>query len=115
MTGMAAQMPPSWLLISILFSNIRLTPALAVTLHEAALDLHRRRAGARAVAGDLATGRVRSLGRSMSLGAIAGPAFEADLETERGKGRVRFLLTRVGIELAGAAPRSPPKRPRYLN
>mgnify|MGYP003519625280 CR=1 FL=1 len=37
----------------------------------------------------------------IALGAIAGPAFEAKLETERGSGTVRYLLTRQGLELAG--------------
>ncbi len=104
---MASAPPPYWVLISVLFSSLPLTPALAMTLHEAALDLHRSGAGAKTVAGDILTGKVRNLRKSLVLGAISGPAFEADLETERGKGMVRFLLTRQGLELM--APKRPPR------
>ena len=37
----------------------------------------------------------------MQLGAISGPAFEAKLETRRGSGTVRYLLTRQGLDLLG--------------
>jgi len=113
--AMPTQPPPYWILLSILFSNVKLTPALAMTLHQAALDLYRSGAGARDVAGDIVSGRVRNLGKSMALGAITGPAFEADLETARGKGRVSFLLTRQGLELLGRQKPEPRKRREYLN
>jgi len=113
--GMAEQPPPAWLLISVLFSSLPLTPALAVTLHQTAYDLYRRDAGAMPVAGDMVTGRVLNLRKDMLLGTIAGPAFEAELETERGAGRVRFLLTRQGIDLMNEREPQPPARPRYLN
>jgi hypothetical protein len=32
------------------------------------------------------------------LGAFSGPAFEARIETERGPGLVRFLITREGLQ-----------------
>jgi hypothetical protein len=99
----------SWLLISVLFSTVSLTPALAATLHEAALELLRRDAGMTPVAGDVMQGRVVNLKREMLLGTIGGPAFEADLETARGAGKVRFLLTREGLEAADP-PRSAPRR-----
>ena len=107
---MAAQAPPYWLLISVLFSSVRLTPALALTLHEAAYDLYSRDSGVGRVAGDLVSGRVLNLRKDMLLGTISGPAFEAELETERGPGKVRFLLTRQGLELIAA--RSPRKSAR---
>lgn len=113
--SMASESPPYWILISILFSDVPLTPALAMTLHQAALDLYRSGDGAREVSGDVVSGRVRNLGKSMALGAITGPAFEADLETARGKGRVSFLLTRQGIELLGRERPEPRKRREYLN
>jgi hypothetical protein len=115
---MAEQQPPYWLLISVLFSSVRLTPALAMTLHEAAFDLYERDEGAGNVAGDLVTGKVRNLRKDMLLGTIAGPAFEAELETERGAGKVRFLLTRQGLELMKArrpARRGRPRKAQYLN
>jgi hypothetical protein len=104
----------AWRLISVLFSSVPLTPALAGTLHEAALDLLRRDAGMTPVAGDLAHGRVVNLKKDLLLGTLAGPAFEAQLETERGAGKVRFLLTRDALEIAGVEPvtaRGPVRRP----
>ncbi len=112
------QPPPTWLLISVLFSSVPLTAALAATLHQAAYDLYRTDGAAAPVAGDVVSGRVRNLRKEMLLGTIGGPAFEAELETERGPGKVRFLLTRDGIELMrGSAPAAAPakKRPQYLN
>lgn len=112
--AMGSPPPPYGVLLSILFSNVPLTPALAMTLHQAALDLYRTGDGIRNVSGEVMSGRVRNLGKSMALGAIAGPAFEADLETARGKGRVSFLLTRQGLELADREKPAPRKR-QYLN
>lgn len=112
---MAEQPPPAWLLISVLFSSLPLTPALAATLHQAAYDLYRRDGGAAPVAGDLVSGRVLNLRKDMLLGTIGGPAFEAELETERGQGKVRFLLTRDGIELMkGREPPATRSRRRQL-
>jgi len=114
---MAEQPPPAWLLISVLFSSVPLTAALAATLHETAYDLYSRDAVAKSMGGDVASGRVHNLRKEMLLGTIGGPAFEAELETERGSARVRFLLTRQGIELmdelklqAEAA-----RKPEFLN
>ncbi|CAM3657773.1 hypothetical protein G4177_20930 [Corallococcus sp. ZKHCc1 1396] len=112
---MAEQTPPYWLLISVLFSSQPLTPALAMTLHEAAYDLYSRGEGSREVAGDLLSGRVTNLRKDMALGGIAGPAFEAEIETERGSGTVRFMLTRQGLEMMKAQPPASPARPKYLN
>lgn len=111
------QPPPAWLLISVLFSSIPLTAALAALLYQAALELHREGGSVTPVAGDVVTGRVRSLGKDMLLGTIGGPAFEAEIETARGPGKVRFLLTREGIESVKAAPKATPrlKRKTYLN
>jgi len=114
---MAEQSPPYWVLISVLFSSQPLTPALAMTLHQAAYELYRRGDAEQPVAGDLLTGRVRNLRQDVQIGALTGPAFEAEIETERGSGTVRFLLTRQGLELMKEQPSEPlaPPRPRYLN
>jgi hypothetical protein len=111
------QPPPTWLLISVLFSSIPLTSALAALLYQAAFELHSGGGAVTPVAGDVVTGRVRSLGKDMLLGTIGGPAFEAELETERGSGKVRFLLTREGLESVRATPPAAPagKRKTYLN
>jgi hypothetical protein len=112
-----AQDTPYWHLISVLFSSLRLTPSLAMTLHQAAYDLYRSDGAATPVAGDILQGRVTNLRKDMLLGTIGGPAFEAQIETDRGKGTVRFLLTREGLEIMGARRdrASPAARPRYLN
>lgn len=102
--------PPGDTLISVLFSTFPLEQALAVTLHQAAVDLYRRDVGFGPVGGDVVSGRVVNLKRSMSLGSISGPAFEAELETARGSGKVRYLLTRQGLELLGVAPPPPAAR-----
>ncbi|MFT3915144.1 MAG: hypothetical protein QM704_13790 [Anaeromyxobacteraceae bacterium] len=113
-----------WTLISVLFSSIPLTSSLAGMLHATALELYRTDAAMSPVGGDLVSGRVVNLKRSMALGGIAGPAFEAKLETERGSGTVRYLLTNDGLQLMGlegprAAPpparRAPAGKPPLLN
>jgi hypothetical protein len=91
----------SWTLISILLSTIPLEASLAATLHEAALDLYRRDAGVGQVAGDVVRGQVVNLKKTLQLGAITGPAFEAKLDTARGSGTVRYLLTTQGLEREG--------------
>jgi hypothetical protein len=113
--GMAEATPPRWTLISVLFSTVPLSPSLAATLHEIAVELYRRDDGSGPVAGDVVSGRVVNLKKTMQLGAITGPAFEAKLETERGSGTVRYLLTRQGLELLGVAEPAPAAKPRYLN
>jgi len=96
---------PYWQLLSVLFSSFPLTPALAMTLYEAAFDLHSNDKSATKVAGDLLSGTVRNLKKHALLGAIGGPTFEAEVETDRGKGTVRFLLTRQGLEARGHVPK----------
>src|SRR4051812_22606669 len=93
---------PYWMLVSVLFSSQPLTPALAMTLHQAAFELFRTNGSVAPVAGDLISGKVRNLRKDVLLGTIGGPAFEAEVETERGSGVVRFLLTRQGLEALGA-------------
>ena len=105
---MSAEAAQRWTLISVLLSTIPLDPSLAALLHEAALDLHRREEAMGQVAGELVTGRVVNLRKTMQLGAISGPAFEAKLETARGSGTVRYLLTRQGLELLGVQERARP-------
>ncbi|MBM7118687.1 hypothetical protein [Archangium primigenium] len=114
---MAEQSPPYWVLISVLFSSQPLTPSLAMTLHQAAFELYRHGGSEQRVAGDLLTGTVRNLRQDVQMGTLVGPAFEAEIETERGSGTVRFLLTRQGLEMLNAQPDAPPapSRPRYLN
>ncbi len=111
------QPPSSWILISVLYSTVPLTSALAVTLQTAAYALYREGGHAQQVGGDVMSGRVRNLRKEYLLGTIGGPAFQADLETARGPATVRFLLTRQGLELMEAAETSKkrPATPRYLN
>jgi hypothetical protein len=102
-----ASVPRRWTLISVLFSTVPLDDSLAATLHETALELYRTDRAMQQVAGDVLTGRVVNLRRTLQLGAISGPAFEATLETARGRGEVRYLLTREGLDLAGVAAGRP--------
>lgn len=97
--------PPYWQLISVLFSSVPLTSELAMSLYQVAVELHRGGQRRGEVMLEQAQGRVRNLMKSFALGAIAGPGFEADVETERGEGRVRFLVTRLGIDRADRAAR----------
>ncbi len=99
-----------WTLISVLLSTIPLEASLAATLHQAALDLYRTDGGFQSVAGEVVTGRVVNLRKTLQLGAISGPAFEAKLETARGSGVVRYLLTTQGLENEGLAGRAPARR-----
>jgi hypothetical protein len=92
---------PYWQLLSVLFSSFPLTPELAATLYEAAFELHSTDGGQKKVAGDAISGTVRNLRKHALIGVIGGPTFEADIETARGKGLVRFLLTRQGLESRG--------------
>jgi hypothetical protein len=115
---MSSAETPRWTLISVLFSSLPLSSSLAATLHQAAVDLYRRDDAFGPVAGELMNGRVVNLKKTMQLGAISGPAFEARLDTERGSGTVRYLLTRQGLELLGIpdmARASGPLRKPLLN
>ena len=90
-----------WLLIAVLQSSVPLEQAAALRLYRAALSLHATSASVEKIHGDLMTGEVRRLGKTMLIGTIGGPAFEADLDTPRGSGRVRFIVTPEGLEHAG--------------
>lgn len=92
---------PYWLLIAVLQSTVPLEPPLALRLYRSALELHRQREDVEKLTGDLALGEVRRLGRALVLGSISGPGFEAQLDTPRGSGTVRFILTRQGLAEAG--------------
>ena len=99
-----------WLLIAVLSSSIPLSPEVAQRLYQAAYRLHRARENVEKIQGELVQGRVVRLQKDMLLGSVAGPAFEAEIATERGDGTVRFLLTRQGLgeddpdDLPEAAP-----------
>jgi hypothetical protein len=91
--------PPYWMLISVLFSSVPLQPPLAMALYQVAYELERTSAPEGEVSSGLAHGRVVNLRKEVLLGTIGGPSFEAELETDRGKAQVRFLLTRQGLRL----------------
>jgi hypothetical protein len=92
-----------WLLIAVLQSTVPLEQAVALRIYQAALTLHSESGSVEKIHGDLATGEVRRLGKTMLIGTIGGPAFEAYLDTPRGSGQVRFVLTPEGLERAGLA------------
>jgi hypothetical protein len=115
MTSMAQAEEPYWVLISVLFSSQPLSEQLAMNLHRVAHELYRTNSSEGSIDGDLVHGTVVNTRKDALLGTIGGSVFEASVETERGKGQVRFLLTRQGLELMKA--RKPPraKKPRLLN
>ena len=101
-------MPPYWLLIAVLQSTLPLEPALAMRLYHAAVELHRESGATSTLTGDLAMGEVRRLGRELLIGSIGGPGFEAELDTPRGSGMVRFVITPEGMRQREEAPASLP-------
>jgi hypothetical protein len=111
-TMSAEAQPPSWVLISVLFSSFPMEEALALALHRVAVDLYSRGSGSGEIDCGLSHGRVKNSRQDAAIGTITGPVFEAELETERGKGEVRFILTRQGLELMSAQA---PKSSRHLN
>ncbi len=103
---------PYWVLMSVLFSSQPMTEKLAMNLHRVAYELYRTDGTEAALDGELVHGTVRNSHREALIGTIGGPVFEASLETERGAGQVRFLLTRQGLSLLEGRD---PKPPRLLN
>jgi hypothetical protein len=97
--------PPAshWLLIAVLSSNIPLRPEVSMRLYQAAYRLHHSQQGVETLQGDLLTGKVMRLSKDLALGTVTGPAFEAEISTAQGEGRVHFLLTRQGLELGDEA------------
>ena len=95
---MADESPPYWALIAALFSSISLTEPLAMALYYAGCDLYQRNQEAGEVAGDLLSGKLRRLQEHAVLGNFSGPAYEARIDTERGAGLVRFLISREGLQ-----------------
>lgn len=102
-------------MISVLFSTFPMEEALALALHRVAFELYQRGEGVGAIDQGLAHGRVTNARKEAAIGTITGPIFEAELETERGKGEVRFILTRQGLELLQLREPSTPAGPKYLN
>jgi hypothetical protein len=97
--------PPYWYLISVLASTIPLEAELAMSLYEVAAGLHRSGEGQGEIVLGSMEGRVTNLHRSFALGSISGPGFEADVELAAGRGKVRFLLTREGVDLGARRSR----------
>lgn len=98
--------PPYWLLIAVLSSNFPLRPEVSLRLYQAAYRLYHTRDNIERIQGDLISGKVVRLHKDLAIGSVTGPAFEAELSTELGEGRVSFLLTRQGLEEGDQAARS---------
>jgi len=105
--------PRYWQLIAVLFSSFPLTPQLAMRLHRHAYEMYRSDQGNAEIEADrdgdgdaVVSGEIRNLGQDVAVGTITGPAFEARLDTERGEGVVRFVLTRNGIEMLAERARA---------
>jgi hypothetical protein len=118
---------PYWLLIAVLSSNLPLRPEVSLRLYHAAYRLYHTQQNVERIQGDLLNGKVTRLHKDLALGSVTGPAFEAEISTELGEGRVSFLLTRQGLEHGmpesdGQAAREPgvppspaPAAARWLN
>lgn len=116
-----------WLLIAVLSSNVPLRPEVSMRLYQAAYRLHHRQENVETLQGDLVTGKVLRLMKDMALGSVTGPAFEAEISTPHGEGRIHFLLTRQGLEIGDEAmaknpgatdvdvPMAVPSSGRYMN
>jgi hypothetical protein len=87
-----------WRLISVLFSTQPLSSTLARILFDTAWELYRTDQGSSKITAPLVQGRLENLRKDMLLGTVGGPAFEATVDTERGTGTVRFIITRQGLE-----------------
>lgn len=87
-----------WKLISVLFSTQPLSAPLARILFDTAWDLYRHDKGSSKLEAPLVQGRLENLRKDLLLGTVGGPAFEATIDTERGTGTVRFIITRQGLE-----------------
>lgn len=94
---------PYWYLISVLLSTQPLTQELAMTLYRVAAELHANVEGSGQVDLPVAKGVVKNLRQHALLGTVGGPVFEAEIETERGKGTVRYLLTKEAMATQPAA------------
>lgn len=96
---MSQEEDSAWRLIAVLQSTVFLPPALSVKLYRTAVRLHHAQAEVEELS-DEATGvgLVRNLRRELLLGTFGGPGFEAELETPRGKGFVRFIVTQEGLD-----------------
>ncbi len=92
---------PYWVLMSVLFSSFPMDQGLATALHGVAFQLYSTDHSVGMVDHQLARGTVHNRRSEAVIGAVSGPVFEAVLDTERGKGTVRFLLTRQGLSLMG--------------
>ena len=93
-----SQRTPYWRLLAILGSTLRIEPALAYWLYDAALELHDSGGDKARLDGKLAEGELRRLEHHVLLGTLRGPGFEATLDTAEGRAMVRFLVTREGLE-----------------
>ncbi|MBE2251115.1 MAG: hypothetical protein IAE78_16365 [Myxococcus sp.] len=106
---------PYWVLVSVLTATVPLDQGLALALHRVALDLFKTGTAAGHLDYQLAHGQVTNLKKEALLGTVGGPVFEAELDTERGAGLVRFLLTRQGLELLEAREAATRRVPELLN
>lgn len=93
----------AWRLIAVLQSTVSLPPALSLLLYQTAVKLHRADADAEELTDEsVALGVVRRLRKELVIGTFGGPGYEAELETPRGNGFVRFIVTKEGIDYAEA-------------
>lgn len=106
---------PYWVLLSVLTSTVPLGEGLALALHRVAMDLFKTGTAVGHLDHELSHGQVKNLHKEVLLGTEGGPSFEAELETERGRGLVRFFLTRRGLALLEAREAATRRVPELLH
>lgn len=100
---------PSWLLVAVLASSIRLSDDASLSLYDAACEMLEAKEEEAELRSPVVTGSIRNLGSDVVVGTLGGPLFEADVISEGTSGHVRFLVTRQGLALheESRLPRQP--------
>ena len=88
---------PTWLLVCILASTVRLSEAASLSLYDAACEMLGAKQEHAELRSNAVTGIIRDLDKSAVLGSLSGRVFEADVIADGTSGHVRFLVTRQGL------------------
>ncbi len=91
-----------WQRFFVLRAEVCVTPSIAERLMLNACEMARQYKAARRVKTDEMDGRITTQFAHTCIGSVSGQLFEADVETERGSGKVRFI---VKMDLADDAIR----------
>ena len=87
----------SSMFFAVLRTTMPLSQQASNRLYQAAFRLHSQRGHVERIQGDVMSGKVTRLGRGAAIGDVSGPAFEAEVVTEKGCARVEFVVTEEGL------------------